>query len=205
MKNIYLDTETTDVMPGQICELTMIVEDSTTNKLLNKYNYFFEVSEMTEGAQSAHGFSIQDLKELSGGIKFADKYTEILDILKDGCLIAHNESFDERFISTELWRCGISFTPAGRQCTMQAFKPILKIPSKYKKYGPYKNPKLEEVIEYLNILPGAVNEYSKKLFNYDGSKYHDSRFDTTAMYVAVNVYREKLHGGTEWHKLFCNI
>lgn len=203
MKNVYLDTETTSLNPGQIAELTMIVEDEQTSKLLGAYNYFFTVDSMDEGAQKAHGFSIDVLRNLSNGERFADRYQEILDILTDANIVAHNEVFDEKFISSELWRCGISFKPAGRTCTMEAFKNILKIPAKYKKYGPYKNPKLEEVLKYLSISPDKVSEYSKELFKYNGSTFHDSRFDTTGMYVAVNIYREKLHGGSDWHRRFC--
>lgn len=203
MSYIYLDTETTDFNPGQICELSMIEEDSTTNKLIGCHNYFFKVDEMSDGAESVHGFSIEKLEELSEGKRFQDHYEEILKILQGNCIVAHNEAFDEKFISTELWRCGVSFTPASRQCTMKAFKPIIQLPAKYKKYGPYKNPKVSEVMGYLNISEESIDNYSKKLFNYTGSGFHDSRFDTTAIYVAVNVYREKLHGGNSWQQLFC--
>ncbi len=204
MKRVYLDTETTSIVPGQIAELTVIVEDTDTNQLLAAQNWFFTVDDMDKGAEEVHGLSKDILFNLSGGYKFSDKLNEILPILDGAELVAHNEVFDERFISTELWRCGISYRPASRLCTMEIFKPILAIPSKYKKYGKYKNPKLEEVLNYLNISPEKVSEYSKKLFNYDGeTNFHDSRFDTTGMYVAVNVYREKLHGGNAWHNAFC--
>lgn len=203
MLNIYLDTETTDINPGQICELSMIIEDNSNNNFVAAKNYFFKVDHVAPGAEDIHGFSVEKLAELSGGKAFSDYYQEILDILKDNCIVAHNEAFDEKFISTELWRCGISFVPAARQCTMEAFKPVLKIPARYKKYGPYKNPKLEEVISFLNIDSTKVDEYSRKLFKYDGSDYHDSRFDTTAMYIAVNVYRDILHGTTSWIESFC--
>lgn len=203
MYNIYLDTETTDFNPGQICELSMIIEDKATNKFIGAKNYFFTVDSIEEGAQEVHGLTVEKLIELSDNKAFKDYYEEILGILQGNCIVAHNEAFDEKFISTELWRCGISFTPAARQCTMQLFKLILKIPAKYKKYGPYKNPKLEEVVNFLSIDTDKVNQYSEKLFNYDGSTYHDSRFDTAAMYVAVNVYREKLHGGNVWQSQFC--
>lgn len=204
MRNVYLDTETTGLKPGQIAQLSMIVEESDTAKFVSAHNYFFEVSSMEEGAEKVHGFSMEALKELSGGVKFSDKHIEINEILKDACIVAHNEAFDERFISSELWRCGISFMPTGRTCTMERFKDIIKIPNKYPKYGKYKKPNLGEVLNFLNISTDKVKEYSCKLFNYDGSAFHDSRFDTTAMYVAVNVYREKLHGGTEWNTTFCS-
>lgn len=203
MYNIYLDTETTDFNPGQICELSMIIEDKDTNKFIDAKNYFFTVESIAEGAQSVHGFTVEKLIELSNNEKFSDRYQEILNILQGNCLVAHNEAFDEKFISTELWRCGVSFTPAARSCTMNLFKPILKIPARYKKYGPWKNPKLEEVINFLSIDADKVNSFSEKIFNYDGSNYHDSRFDTAAMYIAVNVYREKLHGGNTWCNQFC--
>lgn len=201
MYNIYLDTETTSFVPGSIIELSMIIEDVDTKSIVAR-NYFFDVDSIDEGAQKAHGFSVEDIHMLSGGKRFEDYYLELNQILTSGTLIAHNEAFDERYLSAELWRCGISFTPLDRLCTMKVFKDILQIPAKYKKYGAYKNPKLSEVMEYLSISTNRVNEYSKRLFNYGGSEYHDSRFDTTAMYVAVQVYREKLHGGSDWHNMF---
>lgn len=203
MKNIYLDTETTDTKPGQIAELTMIVEDSTTHDFLGCYNYFFSVDEMTEGAENVHGFSIDALRELSCGQTFKDRLAEIQDILSDACLVAHNEAFDESFISMEFWRCGITYSPKMRVCTMKYFKDLIKIPAKYKRYGPYKNPKLSEVLEYLKIDPKKVEEYSKKLFGMQGTTFHDSRFDTTAMYVAVNVLRDLSNNGNTWLSQFC--
>lgn len=205
MKNVYLDTETTDFNPGQIAELSMIVENTDTGAIESRHNYYFTVDEMTEGAQEVHGYSIELLKSLSGGKRFADYHEEILNILQDAIIVAHNENFDEKFISTELWRCGISFKPAGRFCTMQSFKDILQIPAKYTKYGKYKNPKLSEVVDYLRIDTKKVAEYTAELFGTADKEdvYHDSRFDTTAMFIAVQVQREKLHGGSTWISRFC--
>ena len=202
MRNVYLDTETTSFVPGSIIELSMIIEDTDAGTVVAK-NYFFDADSMDEGAQKAHGFSLEDVHRLSGGLRFRDYYNELASLLSEATLVAHNEAFDERYLSSEFWRCGVSYQPAGRACTMETFKPIMKIPAKTKRFGPYKNPKLSEVMEYLNISEVKVNEYSKKLFNYEGSQYHDTRFDTTALYIVVQVYREKLHGGNVWHNMFC--
>ena len=67
----------------------------------------------------------------------------------------------------------------------------------------YKNPKLSEVVQFLKIDEDKVAGYCSKLFNINDSEYHDSRFDATIMYVAVNVYREVLNGGSYWRTTFC--
>ena len=205
MRNVYLDTETTDFIPGQIAELTMIVEDTDEKKIVDRLNYYFTVDEMTEGAEKVHGFSIELLKQLSSGKRFEDHYKEIYNILNGANLVAHNEKFDERFLSSEFWRCGISFRPANRFCTMEAFKDILMIPAKTMRYGKYKNPKLSEVIDYLRISNSKVADFTRELFGETDKQdaYHDSRFDTTAMFVAVQVQRECMHGENAWISRFC--
>ncbi|MBR1454706.1 MAG: 3'-5' exonuclease [Lachnospiraceae bacterium] len=206
MKNVYLDTETTGLNPGQIGQLTVIIEDTDLNKVETK-NYFFEVSEMEEGAQKIHGFSIEDLRSLSGGKKFADYKDELLSIFNNATLIAHNLPFDEKFISSEFWRTGISFKPFGRYDTMQYFTNIVKIPSRSRfSKGGYKFPKLSEVGSFFNVNIDKVKEYTNRLFCGSDKEqgFHDARFDTTLMYVCVNLERERLNGGNSWHNMFCN-
>ena len=203
MYNIYLDTETTDTVPGEIAQLSMIIEEVGTNNIMKAANYFFTVNSMSKGAFDVHNLDMDTLFRLSNGQRFKDRSVEIYNILSGNRIVAHNEAFDERFISSELWRCGIQFTPADKLCTMNYFKDIIKIPSPYRRFGPYKNPKLSEVIEFLHINEDKVLEYSERLFNYrENTKFHDSRFDTTAMYVIINVYRERLHNQNTWTKLF---
>ena len=205
MNIIYLDTETTGLKPGQICELSLIKESDFNFEYAK--NYFFEVDEVESGAENVHGFSVEMLKQLSGGKKFSDYKDEILNELEGSTLVAHNLPFDEKFISTELWRCECaSFTPADRVDTMVLFKPILKIPAKSRRYGPYKSPKLSEVMDYLNINADVVSQHTAKWFS-DSTKtsYHDSRYDTACLYVITNVYREKLHSTIGYFtKTFCN-
>lgn len=203
MDCLYLDTETTSLNPGQICELS-IIHESNFNFVSAK-NYFFAVDSMDAGAQSVHGYSIESLVNLSNGKKFGDFKDELLELMSSKVLVAHNLPFDEKFISSEFWRAGVSFKPAGRLDTMEYFNPILALPNKYKKYGKYKNPKLSEVIDFLKIDNAKVQELCTKIYGGDDKdiSYHDSRFDTTAMYVAVNVQRERLHGHGQWTLNFC--
>lgn len=200
MRIVYLDTETTGLNPGQICELSMIVEDDL--KFTSAHDIYFKVSEMTEGAQNVHGLSIEDLKILSNGLEFKDHKDELLNILNGATLVAHNLPFDEKFISQEFWRCGISFTPANRLDSMKYFNPILRLPARSKKYGPYKNPKLVEVMEYFRVSPEKIGAFSNEIFNKKSSGYHDSAFDTTALYIMINVQREILNGGNYWYNRF---
>lgn len=201
MAIVYFDTETTDKNPGQICELSLIYEEESQIKFVK--NYFFKVDEMNPEAQSVHGFSIEKIEELSNGLRFKDYSQEIFSILANNTLVAHNLPFDEKFISSEFWRCGVSFTPGGRQDTMTYFKDVTKIPNKYPKYGPYKNPKLIEISDFYNLDMNKVNEYCMRLFN-SSAELHDSRFDTTLMYILVNIRRETLYNqDCGWVKTFC--
>lgn len=202
INNLFFDTETTSLNPGQIGQLAFILEGH--GKILLAKNYFFKVDSMDEGAEKVHKMSMQFLEEASKGKTFADQYEEFYPYFRDSKLYAHNLKFDEKFISSEFWRVGISLRPVGRLCTMEAFKDILKIPNKYPKYGKYKNPNLGEVVNHFNLDENKILEYSGKLFGEaENISFHDARFDTTAMYVATNVYRETLAGGNEWHNTFC--
>lgn len=200
MKVVYLDTETTSLNPGQICELSMIVEEDF--RFVCARDIYFKVKEMTDGAQAVHGLSIEDLDKLSNGLEFKDYKDELLEILSGATLIAHNLPFDEKFISQEFWRCGVSFTPANRLDSMKYFNPILRLPARSKKYGPYKNPKLCEVMEYFRVSPEKIAKFSAEIFNKESNGYHDSAFDTTALYIMINVQREVMNGGEYWYNRF---
>lgn len=194
-KVVYLDTETTGFKPGQICELSMIVEDNYRFQYAK--NYFFSVNYMNKQAEKVHGFSKEMLYDLSGGHGFVDYADEISGILKDCVLVAHNELFDAKFLRVELNRCGLALRNKSKLCTMEHFRDILKLPEQYYNRG-YKNPKLSEVIEFLNIDENRVLELCRNIFYSPNIGFHDSRFDTTAMYVAVNVQRDIVNGTSYW-------
>ena len=201
MRNVYFDTETTSLMPGQICQLSYIVEENM--RLKEVKNYFFTVDSIDEGAQKAHGLTLEFLEKASGGLRFKDVHEEIYKVFNGSRLIAHNLKFDERFLSSEFWRLGISFRPVAWQCTMEHSVDMLMIPNRNSRYGKYKRPSLKELLRHFNINEDMVGEYSKFLFGGTGENYHDSRFDTTAIYVVTNILREKLQGGLKWHNVFC--
>lgn len=202
MKMVYFDTETTGLNPGQIAQLSFIVENN--GEIECAKNYFFNVDTMEEGAQKVHGLSIEKLREYSNGKTFKDCKDEIYNYFRDSLLIAHNIQFDEKFIGVEFLRSGIKFNPLGSHCTMNYFKDIMKIPARNTRYGKYKNPKLEELVDYYNIDKKKVMEYSSELYGSGDITFHDSRYDTACMFVAVNVYRETLgNRSTIWRDRFC--
>ena len=63
LRNVFFDTETTGWTPGQIAQLSVIVENQGKIELAK--NYFFTVDEMSSGAEQAHHLSIDTLKQLS--------------------------------------------------------------------------------------------------------------------------------------------
>lgn len=202
MKKVFLDTETTGLAPGQIGQLSMIIEHEDSR--IEARNYFFEIDYITDGAKEACGRDIDFYKEVSKGLKFKDYANELFEILSDSMIIAHKEKFDENFISTEFWRQNIIFKPADRFCTMNYFMNVLKITPG--KYGyKYKPPRLSEVIDYFNIDEQKIQQYSLQLFGNDDNTntgFHDARYDTTAMFVAFCVHRDTIHGTDSWKKAF---
>ena len=202
---IYYDTETTGLKPGQICQLTYVVEDNKEKKIIKAFNQFFRVDSMTQGAESVHKFSLEKLKELSGGVRFGDLASLIYSDFKGQETVAHNASFDSRFLRAELERAGYGLDVKREYCTMKLFKDVLKIPSNQKAsaYGAYKNPSLGELVKGMKIDENRVIQYSKALFASNDITFHDSRFDTIAMYVAFQVYRDKLNNTDKWRSIFC--
>ncbi|MDT8718739.1 3'-5' exonuclease [Clostridium sp. 19966] len=183
MKLIFFDTETTGLKPGSICQLSYITVDtsmkpnSTTGK-----NIFFAVDYVEPSAEEIHGFSAEDLYELSEGMYFEDHFENIYkDFSEADFVIGHNVNFDINFLTHEIEGCGEEFKPNNVFCTMNYYKDICKMVNGR---GERKNPKLEELVRFLGINNDNIREISNKLFEGSGN-YHDARFDTTATYLAV--------------------
>lgn len=182
---LFFDTETTDIKPerGSICQISYITVDtsSTPSKIQGK-NFFFTVDDMSPGAEKVHGFSLEKLYELSGGLYFEDLYDQFIEDFKTAdVVIGHNVAFDIKFLAHELESLGENFCPKKSFCTMNYYKPICKFLNSRRDI---KNPKLQEVITFLNINDETIGSKSNELFKGSGN-YHDARFDTTATYLTV--------------------
>lgn len=195
MKLLFFDTETTSIRPGSICQLSYIIID-TNEKPQNPIgkNFFFTVDEMSEEAEKVHGFSLEKLYDLSNGMYFEDLVEEFLnDFTESDFIIGHNVSFDIKFLTHELLGLGMDYAPKNIFCTMAYYKPICKL---LNHNGNIKNPKLQEVVDFLNISSKDIENTANKLFNGSGN-YHDARFDTAATYLIVTqgIRKKYIPGG----------
>ena len=138
-------------------------------------------------AESIHGFSTQMLEELSQGKQFSDWKDILVPILDAHTLVAHNAWFDKKFIQYEYQRLWLEYNPEVL-CTMQHFTPICKLPHHHN--GGYKRPKLSELLWFYNISESQVQETSQSLFNIWSITAHDARFDTAALYLVMQKYKE---------------
>lgn len=183
MKLLFFDTETTGIKPGSICQLSYITVDSSSKPqtTIGK-NFFFTVDHVEAEAERIHGFSVEKLYDLSNGLYFEDLLDEFYeDFQAADFVIGHNVQFDIKFLKHELSGMGDDYTPNNVFCTMNYYKNICKL---LKSNGEYKNPKLEELIKFLNISKDKITQTADSLFDGSGN-YHDARFDTAATYLAV--------------------
>lgn len=183
---IYLDTETTGLYPGQICQLSYIMQNKgqTTAK-----NFFFTVDEMSFGAFSVHGFSKEKLFELSNGKRFSNHIKEIKnDFEQADLIVAHNVNFDFMFLRSEFERCGLDFIYKKELCTMKELTPVCKL---LKRSGSgYKYPKLVEACNFFGVTDTEIKEDVMRFFDVE-LDYHDARFDTVALFLVANRGIEK--------------
>ena len=184
MRFISFDTETTGLRPGQICQLSYVIDD---DGVAAGKNYFFAVRSIEPGASNVHGFTVPMLHKLSNGLIFPDHAEAILtDFESADLLLAHNFSFDQSFLAAEFTRSGITPSFPRQLCTMRHFTPICKLPSaRPQRSGPgYKYPSLTELTRHLGITDKMVSERSKELFSLPHhAEYHDARVDSTAVYL----------------------
>ncbi|MBZ9686203.1 3'-5' exonuclease [Clostridium estertheticum] len=183
MKMIFFDTETTGIRPGNICQLSYILVDTSYKpiKTIGK-NTFFTVDYVEPSAEDVHGFSVDALFDLSDGKTFEDSYEDFIDdFINADILIGHNVNFDIKFLTHELNNCGHALIPNHIFCTMKYYKDICKL---YSVRGGYKNPKLSEAIKFLKLNENEINLKSNEYFG-DTANFHDARFDTTATYLLV--------------------
>lgn len=181
MKIIVFDTEATDLVPGQICQLSYLIVDGAE---VRGKNMFFAVDDMSEGAQEVHGMSVEDLNRLSGGEIFKDRAEEILeDFSACGLLVGHNVAADDRYLRVEFSRLGMSLKKIKTFCTMNYFTGEAQLKQKIATGRP-KPPKLSELIEHFDIIPDEIAERAHVWFDGAGA-LHDARYDTAATYLCL--------------------
>lgn len=175
------DTEATDLVPGQICQLAYLLIDDGQ---VEGRNYFFSVDEMSEGALEVHGLSMEMLSELSGGRYFEDDAKEILnDFNHCSLLVGHNVAADERYLRVEIERAGLKLKKVNTFCTMNFASGIMNMQRKVVTGRP-KPPKLSELAEFYLITQEQVEEKLETWFSCKGA-LHDARFDTVMTYLCL--------------------
>lgn len=178
---LFLDTETTGLYPGNVCQLSYVLQGvcGAVGR-----NLFFTVDSVEYGAYKVHGFTPEKLRVLSGGKRFNDLIGLIgEDISSAGAVACHNAAFDVMFLRAEFERAGLDLPIAESFCTMKKSVEICKIP-RGRGCG-YKYPKLNELCDFYGITQNEIAKTTEKLF---GAKcgFHDARFDTAALYLAAN-------------------
>lgn len=178
---LYFDTETTGLKPGKICQLSYILQsgESVTPK-----NFFFKVGYIEPSATAIHGFTPEILESLSGGKIFEDFAEEIKsDFSSADLIVAHNFEFDRMFMSAEFSAVPDNFTYKQSFCSMKKFTPICKLLRSDNVR--FKYPKLSELCEFFDIYPYDISKTMANLYGV-AKGAHDARYDTVALYLAVN-------------------
>ena len=169
------------------------------NGELTGKNFYFAVDSVNEGAAVVHGLTVERLAKLSSGKKFFDVIEEVIpDFGAASLLVAHNIKFDLTFLAAEAHRWGFSLTEIlkiDRVCTMHDTTYFCKLPGKH---GSYKWPRLNELLECLNIQIKEVEDFCRNVFG-DFEGFHDSRFDVAATYLAYKMAVEQgiIEGGID--------
>lgn len=178
---IVFDTETTALIPGQICQIAYLIleQGGITGK-----NFFFAVDEMNPASQQIHGFSMAQLEILSGGARFASRAREIhADFAAARLIAAHNAAFDKRFLQAEFRRLDMDLPAAPSFCTMKYFTKIVGLPP-HQKNGRSKPPRLGELMAFYRLPPDLVADRARIWFGC-GDAPHDARFDTAAVWLCM--------------------
>lgn len=105
-----LDTETTGFDPKaghKVIEIgaTEIVNSQPSGRVFHVY--IDPEREIPEEAVNVHNLTREDCVELGNGKNFKDIADDLLHILKDAVIVAHNASFDMDFLDYELEQLGL--------------------------------------------------------------------------------------------------
>lgn len=185
MRIIYFDTETTglnvSLTQGQICQLAYTICE---NGNVTAKNFFFAVDYIDPAASQVTGLTVPILYKLSGGQRFADKIDEIEeDFVSADHIVAHNFSFDKKFMEMEFMRLNREFAYKNGVCSMRSTADFLQISTPYCRTR-FKNPNLKELGDAFGVSDEEVIQTAIELYN-SSSAAHDARFDTVKLMLAV--------------------
>ena len=192
MKRIVFDIEATGLSEAQICQLSYLIVDDSG--VVGK-NQFFAVDDMNPDAEAVHGFSMEMLEEVSGGLRFADLASAIYaEFASANLFIGHNVAADVRYLQMEFARLDMKLPKIPTFCTMNHFTSDVNLKMKVN-IGRPKPPKLIELCEYFELTEEGIAAKAQEWFG-DGNAAHDARFDTAATYLCVleATRRGKLRG-----------
>lgn len=179
---LFFDTETTGLAPGRIIQLSYIMQTAAEVKAKN---FFFYVDYIEPSAVAVHGFTPEKLAVLSKGHTFSCDIDEIYDdFISADLIVAHNFSFDLKFMIAEFLYHDRQFRYRESFCTMRGLTEVVKLP-RANGLG-YKYPKLTELEEYYGFYPYDINRTAAELFGCYAAS-HDARYDTSSLYLCFNA------------------
>jgi DNA polymerase-3 subunit epsilon len=196
MKTIFFDTETTGLCPGQICQLSYIIVNE--KQIIGK-NFYFTVAYIEPRAHRIHKLTVQKLSGISNCLTFRDHSKEIHnDFSNTETVAGHNIDFDMKFLTAELSRCGYILQIPQSYCCMKQFINVIGICGKERKY---KYPSLKELVKFFAINDKKILEYCKLYFRAEDIRYHDARYDATAVMLC---YQKMTTGNGEIYDFYCS-
>ena len=183
-----IDLETTGLKNNsEIAQLAIWILDDKLNPVEFSNDYFSISHEMPEGAQRVNGLTQAKLRQLSGGVSFADRAEEFKDKLKDKTLIAHNAAFERRLLGYHLDH---ALDNNNWICTMLRYTPALALKDPAGNNG-YKQCNLSELTLFTLRVREMHFDDLKSMYNkVTGcvAKYHDALFDTYCTALAFNTF-----------------
>ena len=184
MSIIVFDTETTAQTPGQICQLAYLMTDGA--RVVGK-NFFFTVDDMSPRAQAVHGLSVEALRQLSGGRRFADDAEEILkDFAACDALCGHGVAFDDLFLRAELMRCRLSLPETPLCCTRDSHVRLMREEHGRRVGGM----SLMRLAEAYGVSRSDIASRARAWFG-GGDAAHDARCDAAATWLLMRAAMER--------------
>lgn len=181
MRTIIFDTEGNGCANEQICQLSYIIATDECSYISK--NFYFSVDGMNPHAQDVHGLSKAGLVELSSGMRFCDRASEVyVDFSGAELLVGHNVSSDVKRINLELQRHKLAPVKTRTLCTMRHFNKAVMAKDKN---GNPKQPSLLDLCSHYGVKYRDIQKSVENYFGVNDVLQHDARFDTVATFLCL--------------------